>query len=283
MTNVGITPTTPNGRKLGARRDRPDPRDRLFHLAHPGLATTPLLPKSDYRDDFPACWDQGDLGSCGPHSGSALMCYYYPQVPKFDILQIYHNVMTMEGTLDQDDPGVMTRDVINSLHQYGAAPDADWPYDPKNYKNPIPQQCITDGLNYRLGSPARLVSVTDYVSSLSAGHPFILGFMVYDSLDSDEVAKTGVMPFPSREEIAKGPLGGHDVTVVGHDMDFYNNPDFKKSGLTEKQCGSQAILIRNSWGPDWGLKGYFWMPLSYAVNPSLGGDAWMGTLPVATS
>jgi C1A family cysteine protease len=52
-------------------------------------------------------------------------------------------------------------------------------------------------------------------------------------------------------------LGGHAVLIVGYD-------DAKRQ-----------FRVRNSWGPSWGLKGYFLMPYDYVVNPNLASDFWV--------
>ena len=51
-------------------------------------------------------------------------------------------------------------------------------------------------------------------------------------------------------------LGGHAVMAVGYD-------DSK-----------QAVLVRNSWGTDWGIRGYFYMPYGYITNANLCDDFW---------
>ena len=76
---------------------------------------------------------------------------------------------------------------------------------------------------------------------------------VYQSFESETVAKTGVVPMPSSHEQV---LGGHCVVAVGYDD------------------GKRQFTIRNSWGTGWGLNGYCLMPYEYLINPRLASDFW---------
>ena len=90
-------------------------------------------------------------------------------------------------------------------------------------------------------------------ANLINGYPVAFGFVVYESFESEEVAKTGFVPMPQPNEKV---LGGHAVAMVGFD-------DTKK-----------LFIVRNSWGNTWGDKGYFYMPYDYVLNKELADDFW---------
>lgn len=88
---------------------------------------------------------------------------------------------------------------------------------------------------------------------LADGYPFVFGFSVYASFESSKVARDGHAPLPKAGEEF---LGGHAVLAVGYDEQ------------------RQWFICRNSWGPKWGMKGYFTLPYPYLVQPSLASDFW---------
>jgi C1A family cysteine protease len=261
---------TPGGHWLGGKRDRPDADDHRYGVTVRGPAK-PIKPASDMRLKLPPAFNQGEMASCGANAGSGLMTYLFPECTKigFSRLQIYADVRTLEGDFSEDS-GVETRDVLKVLCKTGAALETRWPYDPaKLFVHPpaaMPR--------HKLKSYARLVADNDMLSCLSSGLPFLLGFQCFSSIDSDDLARTGVMPMPDMAN--EKQVGGHDVLVVGHDIRFKDSEVFKKSGVDPARMTDEALLIRNSWGVNWGIAGHFWMPLLYASNPSVGGDAWMG-------
>lgn len=85
--------------------------------------------------------------------------------------------------------------------------------------------------------------------------PAMFGFTVYESIQR---AQDGRIPYPKRGEKV---LGGHAVLCVGYD-------DALAIG---NSVG--AFLIRNSWGEEWGEKGYGWLPYDY-LRAGLAQDWW---------
>jgi C1A family cysteine protease len=92
------------------------------------------------------------------------------------------------------------------------------------------------------------------MAALTQDLPVVIGFSVYDSFESQEVARTGIVPMP---ETSENLLGGHAVLVVGYDAE------------------KGDWIVRNSWGSGWGEGGYFYMPFPYLENPNLSSDFWV--------
>jgi C1A family cysteine protease len=88
---------------------------------------------------------------------------------------------------------------------------------------------------------------------LAEGFPFVFGFTVYSSFESATVARSGILNMPTKNERV---VGGHAVMAAGYDDT------------------QQRFIIRNSWGTDWGQKGYFTMPYVYLGSRNLSDDFW---------
>ena len=240
-------------RKYTWKPDIPDFRDHTYTVTAPAV----LPPSVDLRASFPPCYDQGQLGSC---TGNAIAgdCEF-DMITQREVsftparLGIYYLERKLEGTVNQDS-GAQIRDGIKVVAKYGVWPEAMQPYDITKFKKAPTKAMLKVGTAHQALTYERLDgSLLQMKTRLASGFPFVFGFTVYDSFESATVAKTGIVPMPGPNESV---LGGHAVLAVGYD-------DSK-----------QAVLVRNSWGTSWGIKGYFWMPYDYISNPNLADDMW---------
>jgi len=234
--------------------DRPDHRDKLY-AAIPAPPKK-LPPKVDLSPGCPPVEDQGQLGSCTANSlvGNLEFLYLKAGQPVTDLsrLFIYYNERAMEGTVNED-AGAAIRDGVKSLVNLGVCSEKIWPYVISKFKVKPSAPCYKDAANHQVTSYHRILSLTQMRQCLAEGYPFVFGFTVYESFESAAVAKTGKLNLPKPTEKS---LGGHAVCAVGYDD------------------SAKRILVRNSWGPGWGLKGYFTMPYDYISNNNLADDFW---------
>jgi len=235
--------------------DLPDHRDHLY--AAPVVHVQSLPPSADLTPKCPPVYDQGQLGSCTANAIGGAIQFDRGQQKLTDFtpsrLFIYYNERDMEGTVDTDS-GAQIRDGVKSVAQLGACrEDPTWPYS-KPFDAKPSGAAYAEAADYKIKQYQRVArDLNQMRACLASGFPFIFGFTVYDSFESDAVAKTGVVPMPSPTESV---LGGHAVLAVGY------------------EDNTQRFIVRNSWGSHWGQKGYFTMPYSYLMQSSLASDFW---------
>jgi C1A family cysteine protease len=252
-----------DGDEIGTRRvqrfgwipDIPDARDFLFSAPEQVLSSLPT--SVDLRPQCPPVYDQGQLGSCTANAIGAAFEFMEVKenLPDFtpSRLFIYYNERKIEGTVDEDS-GAMIRDGIKSIHKLGVCAEDVWPYDIARFTDPPSSEAYTEAKGHQALVYRRVLQVLHQMQGcLASGVPFVFGFSVYESFESQEVADRGVVPLPPRSEKL---LGGHAVLAVGYDD------------------ATQRFLVRNSWGNHWGMDGYCTMPYTYLTNPSLASDFW---------
>jgi C1A family cysteine protease len=203
-------------------------------------------------------YDQGELGSCTANAIAAALQFdqikeKQPQAFIPSRLFIYYNERVIEGTVDTDS-GAQIRDGIKSVATQGDCPETLWPYDITKFAVKPPPQCYSQALKFTAVKYQRLTQTANqFKGCLASGYPFVFGFTVYDSFESKQVAQTGHAPMPSPSDTV---VGGHAVMAVGYD-DSQN-----------------WFIVRNSWGPGWGMNGYFTLPYAYLLEPNLSSDFW---------
>jgi C1A family cysteine protease len=260
----------PTKRVYGWKRDLPSHHDNFLQVAHPTKSAK--FPPAKFLGNLPPVYDQGQLGSCTANALAG--CFEFEQVQQGlkdfmpSRLFIYYNERTLEGTVGTDS-GAALSDGIKVLTQSGVCSENLWPYDISKFSVKPPSSAFDDASGHQVVASKRVpMNIEGFKTMINMGYPVSFGFTVFSYMESEEMAKHGILKMPGPRE---QPLGGHAVVCVGY-SDNMKSADGKHTGF---------LKIRNSWGPDWGIeangsKGYFWMPYDY-VRAQLCSDAWVIT------
>ncbi|MDB5097892.1 MAG: peptidase [Cyanobacteria bacterium RYN_339] len=222
-----------------------------------------ILPASaDLRATLPPVYDQGHLGACTAFACAkgmreTLQRQNHERVVPLSALFEYYETrahMPLVGWIMKHlDSGGTITEAVSILATEGAAPEDSFPYDVTKFKEKPPAASYKAAPEFKLHTSTQLAGLDDVKSTLAKGRTVAFGFRVYESFRG--IGADGVMPVPGAQDKL---LGGHAVLAVGYD-------DAKK-----------ALIVRNSWSPTWGDKGYFYMPYEVAGNASMATDFWTG-------
>ena len=267
---------------MGWHPDVPDRRDRsldhksvqeVLHNKKSQLlqksAKVQLPAKVDNRAICSPIENQGTLGSCTAHAVVGMMEYMMrrSQVPHVDSSRLFLYKVTRKLLGWTGDTGAYIRNTIQAVALFGVPPENHWPYDIHRFEEEPSAFHYQFAANYKALNYTRLdpkaQSGPDTLklikSVLAANYVIAFGFPVYSSLSA-----LPDIPVPSEQDSL---TGGHAVLAVGYDDNHMSTlPD-----NTRKKVGS--LIIRNSWGEDWGDNGYGYLPYEY-VEEELAVDFW---------
>ena len=224
------------------------------------LRNTVFTDNQGKKMDFPAVYNQGNLGSC---TGNALaFCYQFDMLKekisfgtnKSSIpsrLFIYYYERASEGTINDDKGAKISSGVKKVLDIKGVCSETDWAYYDKTngnetYKTEPSTYAIDNAKIHKVISQTdAFVALHNTVNNLKAnlrkGFPIAFGFHVYQSFYNISKDNNFTMPFPVNGDTFKG----HAAVFVG----------FKEQ--------EKVFIVRNSWGSIWGDNGYFYMPYDF--------------------
>lgn len=234
----------------------------------------------------PAVRNQGQIGSCTAFCGTEAyeILYYYGHNNTFPTtlspaFLYYCERVKILGESISSDEGASMVNIPQSLQKYGLCLETMYAYpssDKSTAYNTAPSSAdFTDALGYVIGqtktSYARVNSGdTAAVKNLLRNNiPVMMGFNVYDNssykyFEGLNTNNYTYNPLTATGTLASGVqlLGGHATPIIGYD-------DSK-----------QAFLVQNSWGTNWGNKGFYYMPYSVFMSTKIvpQGNVYYATL-----
>lgn len=235
--------------KLGAIPSPPDPKDYIVR-ATPQIAN---LPSSwDFRGLMQPVRNQGAEGLCVPHAVSSGMGGYF-QSTKPNISKPYNRLLGVRtlytaarerGGLTSGE-GCHVRDALEIARRDGINLESDCPYMPYTYPGEGPNSW-KHKLENKIGSYASVeLSVSGLKTAMYYYGPLVVVIPVFDGFWK-----------PNSEGLVtqSGEINGyHAITFAGWE--------------------ESSFLVRNSWGVEWGLKGYCRLPFNtYQIT-----EAWSAT------
>jgi C1A family cysteine protease len=259
--------------QFGWQLDLPDHRD--FALSAAPVAallrklklkprkSRPLPEAVDWREYCGPVEDQQGLGTSSAHACAALIQQFERRASGRFIrpsrLFIDYTARRLAG--DASGAPVSLRTVFKAVSRCGVPPERHWPFDATHASREPDAFAYGFQREFRALRYLRLDSrgsqeraTLDVVRSfLAAGFFVAFGFSV-----STAVTVEPEIPFPTA---ADSILGGQAVTAVGYDDKARIRSD------------KGAILVRNSWGRDWGDRGFGWLPYAF-VRERLACDFW---------
>jgi C1A family cysteine protease len=205
----------------------------------------------DLRSAFTNIKDQGTIGACTVFAISSIYEFILKKSksndPDLSERFVYYNVRKDKGSLD--DSGSNYLEVINSITENGICEENFCKYENDNIDTPPSDIAIQNAKTHKIQTAKNVcIKHTDFLSALSEGYPIAISLKLFDSFGD---CNGGFIQRPSDEEIKNGQCQSHAMVICGY---------------SEK---NKVYIVRNSWGNEFGDKGYCYIPFNYIEDENL--------------
>lgn len=201
----------------------------------------------DLSSQFAPIRNQGKQGSCASFAVSSVIEVLRGDKKRYSPAFLYWSAREETSTTSTDS-GASLYDVIKGATKKGICLEDSMPYSSENFTLAPTEAATKEALDCLI-IEAKTVNpkLRDIKSALSDGYPVIVAAKIFDSFSD---TRSGFVRHPSSQELASGARtdghGNHAMVVCGY---------------SDKE---RVLIVRNSWGRDFGVNGYCYIPYSYA-------------------
>jgi len=280
-----------NGREIGLGWRGPSPQDDRDYPIKQARFRFPIL-NLFFRDKYalPARtnnrqfvpdldrMNQLTIGSCTAHVGPGVMHFLTRKMTGKEVyfsrlFGYWLNRYYAEGKNPPlKDDGAYLRNMAQTLVVYGLPKEDAWPYDISQLNTEPPVRAYIEAQQYQATEYYRLdlagVNREDLLTAIkthvAAQVPVFFGVWLYNSFE--QAVQPGAIPMPLKTDKLSG---GHALWASDYDDDFV---------ITDRRNNCKtvgALVCPNSWGTEWGYKGFAYIPYDYILaKAGLLSDVW---------
>lgn len=172
-------------------------------------------------------------------------------------LFLYYNARARHGSQNEDS-GTMMYCAIESLTEHGSCCENLWPNDESMIFDEPDSTAYENAANFTITEAEFVETDLDlWRHTLAEGYPIAFALNLFESFNS-ATENRGRISLPKKSEDVRETHAWHAMLCVG-----YSDKD-------------QMFIVRNSWGPEWGDRGYCYIPYDYVMHSDYNGhDSWI--------
>jgi len=172
-------------------------------------------------------------------------------------LFVYYNARSRHES-QHEDSGTAMYCAIESLMEHGACCENLWPNDESMIFDEPDESAYENASYFTITDAEFLETDLDlWRHTLAEGYPIAFALNLFESFNS-ATENRGRISLPKRSENVRDTHAWHAMLCVG-----YSDKD-------------RMFIVRNSWGAEWGDRGYCYIPYDYVMHQDYNGhDSWI--------
>ncbi|MBD2463685.1 peptidase C1 [Oscillatoria sp. FACHB-1407] len=172
-------------------------------------------------------------------------------------LFVYYNARARHDS-QHEDSGTMMYCAIESLIEHGACCEDLWLNDEAMIFDEPDESAYENAANFTITEAEFIETDLDlWRHTLAEGYPIAFALNLFESFNT-ATENRGRISLPKRSEDVRETHAWHAMLCVG-----YSDKD-------------RMFIVRNSWGSDWGDRGYCYIPYDYVMHSDYNGhDSWI--------